>query len=381
MSSQLDVAYFPLGAAAFGGAERSLLELASAQRAAGRRVAVFYEAALASTDFVTQAQAANVPVVPVRWAPEQPLHMVANEVWRFFGGLDARLLHFNISWRSNMWLVPLIARWRSEARLVGSMRAMPDRYELVPRTLHFGVIPGLRLWKLPDLAVGRVWARALHATVSVNRDDYPPRLISEFGFAANRLSVIYNGVRPWTVPRSLAELIPVPVSWKRYVPELEVPILDVSRMPDSDMLGEDILHITLVLLKYGRDPSLPEVLKQLFRSVADRFQGQRAATLLDTIRKYVMSVNPVVGENEIQGIFSEFWPVKPEPGSVADQLLSKGRQEGRQEGQKEGEIKLIRTLESILGVSGETTDLSDKSLETLQQITESLQERIKQRGI
>jgi flagellar biosynthesis/type III secretory pathway protein FliH len=84
---------------------------------------------------------------------------------------------------------------------------------------------------------------------------------------------------------------------------------------------------------------------------------------------------------EIQGIFSEFWPVQPEPGSIADQLLSKGRQEGRQEGQKEGEIKLIRTLESILGVSGEATDLSDKSLEELQRITESLQDRINQRGI
>jgi hypothetical protein len=177
----------------------------------------------------------------------------------------------------------------------------------------------------------------------------------------------------------------VPVSWRRYVPGLEIPILDVSRMSDSDMVGEKILHITLVLLKYGRDPSLPEVLRQLFRSVADKFEGQRASTLLDTIRKYVMSVNPVVGENEIQGIFSEFWPVKPEPGSIADQLLTKGRQEGRQEGQQEGEkkgeIKLIRTLESILGVSGEATDLSDKSLDELQQITESLQERINQRGI
>jgi hypothetical protein len=173
----------------------------------------------------------------------------------------------------------------------------------------------------------------------------------------------------------------VPVSWRRYVPGLEIPILDVSRMSDSDMVGEEILHITLVLLKYGRDPSLPEVLRQLFRSVADKFEGQRASTLLDTIRKYVMSVNPVVGENEIQGIFSEFWPVKPEPGSIADQLLSKGRQEGRQEGQKEGEIKLIRTLESIFGVSGEATDLSDKSLDELQRITESLQDCINQRGI
>jgi glycosyltransferase involved in cell wall biosynthesis len=193
--ASLDVAYFPLGAAAFGGAERSILELATAQQAAGRRVAVFHESALAGTDFVTQAQAADVPLVRVGWAPEQPLSTVAREAWRLFGGLDARLVHFNISWRSHMWLVPVIARWRCRARLVGSMRAMPDRYDLIPRRRYFGVIPGLQLWKLPDLVVGRVWARALHATVSVNRDDYPPRLVSEFGFPSRRLSVIYNGVR------------------------------------------------------------------------------------------------------------------------------------------------------------------------------------------
>ncbi len=187
--------------------------------------------------------------------------------------------------------------------------------------------------------------------------------------------VIYNGVRPWTVARSLAELIPVPESWKRYVPGMEIPILDVSRMMDSQMSGEAILQITLTLLKYGRTAELGEMLRHVFRSVAVQFEGHRAETLLNTIRKYVMSVNPVVGENEMQGIFAEFWPVKPEPGSVADQLLTKGRHEGRQE----GEIKLIRTLESILGIESSESDLSGKTLEELQQITESLQERIQQR--
>jgi predicted transposase/invertase (TIGR01784 family) len=200
--------------------------------------------------------------------------------------------------------------------------------------------------------------------------------------------VIYNGVRPWTVAKSLSELIPVPESWKRYVPGMEIPILDVSRMMDSTMAGEPILHITLTLLKYGRRPELADMLRQVFRSVADQFEGNRASTLLDTIRKYVMSVNPAVGENEVQGIFAEFWPVKPEPGSVADQLLTKGRQEGRQEGRvegrlegrQEGEIKLIRTLESILGIGPAETDLSEKTLEELQRITESLQDRIQRRG-
>jgi predicted transposase YdaD len=97
-----------------------------------------------------------------------------------------------------------------------------------------------------------------------------------------------------------------------------------------------------------------------------------------------MSVNPAVGENEVQGIFAEFWPVKPEPGSVADQLLTKGRLEGRQEGRQEGEIKgeikLIRTLESILGIEPTEPDLSNKTLEELRSISEALQDRIQRRG-
>lgn len=130
----------------------------------------------------------------VAWAPENGLARVLKDAWAFFGGMRAPLAHFNISWRAHMWVIPVIARLRSRARLVGSMRAMPERYEDTPRRRYFGVVPGLQLWKLPDLLVGRVWARALHATVSVNRDDYPPRLVQEFGFPRGRLSVIYNGV-------------------------------------------------------------------------------------------------------------------------------------------------------------------------------------------
>ena len=193
--------------------------------------------------------------------------------------------------------------------------------------------------------------------------------------------IIYNGVRPWTAATSLEGLIPVPESWKRYVPGFELPILDVSRMSDAAMAGESVLQITLTLLKYGRDRELLSILRRVFGSVAHQFEGDRASTLFDTMRKYIMSVNPVVGESELQGVFAEFWPVKPEPGSVADQLLAKGRREGRhegrQEGRQEGEIKLIRTLESILGIEQQATDLSNMTLEELQRITESLQARVK----
>lgn len=189
-----DVVYFPLGASAFGGAERSLLELASAQKAKGLRVLVCYERALGIGDFIAQARARGLPLHRVEWSPEDTLFQVARTAWKFFRNSKSSLIHFNISWRRHMWLIPVVARIASRARLIGTMRAIPDSYELIPRRRYLGFIPGLRLWILPDLAMGRIWARSLHLTVSVNRDNFPTRLIREFGFSPKRLKVIYNGV-------------------------------------------------------------------------------------------------------------------------------------------------------------------------------------------
>ena len=157
---------------------------------------------------------------------------------------------------------------------------------------------------------------------------------------------------------------------------MEIPIFDIGREEDSEMSGELILQMTLVLLKYGREKELAEKLRLVLQSISEQLEGYRVGMLVDTIRKYVMSVNPEVGQKELQSIFDDFWPVQHEPGSVADQLISKGREEGRQE----GEIKLIRILESILGIESGATDLSKKSLEELRCITESLQAQVKKRG-
>lgn len=199
LAQRYDVVYVPLGAATYGGAERSLLELASAQQALGRRVLVCAERALASTDFPAHAAARALALLWVDWSPEASTGQVLRAAWQWLARLDTAVLHFNISWRPRMWLLPLLARLRSRARVIGTMRAMPTPpYEPVPRRRHFGIVPGLQLWRLrdwlADALIGRAWAAATHLTVSVNRDDYPPRLVREFGFSAKRLAVVYNGV-------------------------------------------------------------------------------------------------------------------------------------------------------------------------------------------
>lgn len=191
---EFDLAYLPLGAAAFGGAERSLLDLAGAMVNNGSRVIVLAGETLHKTTFSEIATARGIRVEWVAWSPERSMLLNLRESVRVFREYPARIIHFNVSWRERMWIVPVLARLLTGAKLIGSMRAMPDPHELVPRKRYFGILPGLRLWHLPEVIVGHVWARMLDITVSINANDFPKRLAAEFGFAPETIRIIYNGI-------------------------------------------------------------------------------------------------------------------------------------------------------------------------------------------
>jgi len=182
----------------------------------------------------------------------------------------------------------------------------------------------------------------------------------------------------------LDELILIPASWKRYMPALELAILDVSRMDDKAMVGDPFLQIALTLLKYVRVAELDAVQRSLFQMLSQIVGLQHVKDLLDTIRVYVMSVNPDLGEEKMNELVSEFWPVQPEPGSVADQLIKKGEARDEARGVASGiaqeKANTIRTLQTILGVPQSADEqLAGKSAEELQAAIESLQQQIARR--
>ncbi|MFY8199456.1 MAG: hypothetical protein ACOVLE_02205 [Pirellula staleyi] len=130
------------------------------------------------------------------------------------------------------------------------------------------------------------------------------------------------------------------------------------------------------------------MLRSLFQMLSQVVGIQQAKDLLDTIRVYVMSVNPVLGEEKMNELVSEFWPVQPEPGSVADQLIKKGEARGEAKGEAKGEARglaqgianTIRTLQTILGIPQSSDEqLAGKSTDELQAAIESLQQQIARR--
>jgi len=84
---------------------------------------------------------------------------------------------------------------------------------------------------------------------------------------------------------------------------------------------------------------------------------------------------------KINELVSDFWPVQPEPGSVADQLIKKGEARGEIRGEARGEaraeVRLIQTLQSILRIPQTPyEEFAGTKLEQLRSIAEDLQRQI-----
>ena len=189
-----DFIYIPLGSAGFGGAERSLLDLAEGVSKHGHSILILAEKKLENTLFSKLAFDLGLHIEWVTWAPEKNFLPNFVSAIKTFSKIRGKVIHFNISWRRRMWIIPIIARILTRSHLIGTMRAMPDPHNLVPRRQYLGFIPGLNLWHIPEMVVGWMWARLLDITVTINEKDFPSRLIASYGFSSDRIRVIPNGI-------------------------------------------------------------------------------------------------------------------------------------------------------------------------------------------
>lgn len=197
----VDILMLPLGAAQLGGAERSIGELSMQLHAQGKTVQMLADRALENTPYAAELRAGGVPTAWMDWHPAQSRWHNFRLAWRVFRHWRAPLIHFNVCWRRGMWVVPLAAKLANpRAKLVGTIRSMPDPHHEVARKRYFGLIPGVRLWRIPARFNGWIWGHLLNRTVSINRLDFPPRLAGEYFFPAKNIRIIQNGIPIRTKP-------------------------------------------------------------------------------------------------------------------------------------------------------------------------------------
>ena len=205
--------------------------------------------------------------------------------------------------------------------------------------------------------------------------------------------VIYHGESPWTAPRTLDELLGNPNALLPYSVRFAFPILDLCETPDDKLAKDPFLQSVLSLLKYSRRKELVDRLESILRRLLFNATLDAQLARMNAAVFYILASNPNIPMSTLTMTVQNILPSRIEPGSIADQLLKQGRQEGRQEGHREGrqdgrqegiiqgEIRLIQTLQKILGTPvSEVSNFNNHSLEQLKALTQELQSQAEQRN-
>ena len=220
--------------------------------------------------------------------------------------------------------------------------------------------------------------------------------------------VVYHGEGRWTAARKLADLIDAPDALAAYQINFEFPLLDLNHLADEQIEGEAVLRSSLRLLKYSRSGKLTEHLADILTVLRQSLLSVQVEDWIRAIGVYVMAVNKSIDVQQYKQTVASVFPTQFEPGSLADRLLIRGRNEGRQQGIEQGLeqgreqgreqgieqgiergleqgrktalIDTVRMLEDLLGVSVTTKEtLTTQSVDALTATMTQLRQRLRDR--
>ena len=95
--------------------------------------------------------------------------------------------------------------------------------------------------------------------------------------------LIYHGEKPWEVETSFISFFDIPGALRKYIPDFNFELYDVSHMPEEDIRGIVELRIVLMALRYIFNPEILTELKkifQLFREFKDSIKFNKFLELL-----------------------------------------------------------------------------------------------------
>ena len=150
--------------------------------------------------------------------------------------------------------------------------------------------------------------------------------------------VFYNGVKRWTAPITLKEHFhDVPdkfQDFKKYIPNIEYLLIDLSQLDATELLKNDKSFISLMAaIETTKDIDKNY---EIYAKVVQLIQNSEhiLSILRDWFRMILSYKGREVSLDELKN--EESFMIKHKPVNVVEEYKQAGRQEGRQEGEKLG---------------------------------------------
>ena len=184
--------------------------------------------------------------------------------------------------------------------------------------------------------------------------------------------LIYHDRGSWNIKARLSEMMQgyeeLPKEMKRFVPDYEYLVYDLTKYKDEDVKLEAITRIIIKIIKnakYAPMENVIEVLEDGFKLLEKVIEKDKVTHYIESCLRYILSVRNDINENEIAKIAGR---ISVEGSELVMTVAEKLREEGIEIGAKQERINLVKKaiikqmrLEDII----ELTGLTEKEIEEI----------------
>ena len=176
--------------------------------------------------------------------------------------------------------------------------------------------------------------------------------------------VIYHGKVNWNIGVRFSDIIEkIDDKFKKYIPDFEYLLYDLSKYQDKDILGTEELKVMMQLMKYIYSENLTEKLKEIFKMFS-YIEGKNL-DYISTVTIYIMNTTEIEIK-ELAKIVTE--TISEKGGEIAMTTAQKLRKEGIEEGiEKEKIITAERLLAKQMSFE-EVAEITELPIEKIKKI-------------
>jgi predicted transposase/invertase (TIGR01784 family) len=199
--------------------------------------------------------------------------------------------------------------------------------------------------------------------------------------------VIYHGKDNWNIKTTLGEMITgykdLPKDIKKFVPDFEYLLYDISRYTDKEIKGEAQLRIIFTIFRdvlMKDSEGLRESILRAAKYLQELEDKQTGIEYFETMMRYIFSAGKNLTRSDINKIIEKIETTYPEGSEVVMTLAQIFREEGKEEGiikgiekgievgAKQGKLEVAKRLiymELPIEQIVDATGLSKKEIEKI----------------
>ncbi len=158
--------------------------------------------------------------------------------------------------------------------------------------------------------------------------------------------VIYHGSDEWNIKTTLGEMIKgykeLPEDVKKYVPDYEYLLYDLSRYTNEEIKGEVQLRILLTIFRdvFTKDnKAIIETVLRAAEHLGKLENQQTGIEYFETFMKYILNASRKLTKEDVEDIIKKVEANYPEGSEVVMTLAEQFREEGELKGELKGELR------------------------------------------